>query len=236
MAMKKEWFANPRYDAEHPERDERLVRQTPERPEEAVTYGAPLTVSADGRVEGHAALWGRCHVGIGNTCIRPPREDDAYRGFLTGQAVEGIPTGPIMLGGPHAPLTANAADAQDFYAATSAAVADVTVGTDAFGIWAAGAVRASASEAQVEALRASALSGDWRLLGGSLRLVALLAVNTPGFRVHRAHALAASGALITIGPRCGICEGPSPEDELASLRSRLDRLEMQFLTAGITAP
>lgn len=230
----REWFANPNYNSETPESDERLVRQTPERPEEAVTYGAPMEITADGRVTGHAALWGRCHVGFGNTCVRPPREDDAYAGFLTG-SVEDVPTGPIMLGGQHAPLNASAADAVDFYAATSAAVADVTVGADAYGIWAAGAIRPSATETQVETLRASALSGDWRLLGGTLRLVALLAVNTPGFRVHRAHALAASGTLITVGPKCGTCDGPHPEDELATLRARVDEIELRYLTAGITS-
>lgn len=228
-----EWFTNPRYDVETPERDERLVRQAPERAEEATTWGAPLEVSPEGQVSGHAALWGRCHVGFGNTCVRPPREDAAYVGFLTGKR-DTVPTGPIMLGGQHAPLNASAADAVDFYAATSSAVADVTVGPDAFGIWVAGAVRPSATEEQVDALRASALSGDWRALGGPLRLVALLAVNTPGFRVHRAHALAASGTLITVGPRCGTCEGPDPVDELAALRSRVDALELEYLTSGIS--
>lgn len=231
----RDWFTNPRYDIDSPETDERLVRQSPERAEEAVTWGAPLTVSPEGQVSGHAALWGRCHVGFGNTCVRPPREDSAYQGFLTGLS-EGVPSGPIMLGGQHAPIQASAADAVDFYAATSAAVADVTVGPDAFGIWAAGRIRSSATETQVDALQASALSGDWRSLGNRLRLVAILAVNTPGFRVHRAHALAASGTLITVGPRCGTCEGPDPADEYDELRRRVDDIQIQLLTSGISLP
>jgi hypothetical protein len=32
----------------------------------------PLTVTDDGRVYGHLALWGTCHTGFDGVCIEPP--------------------------------------------------------------------------------------------------------------------------------------------------------------------
>jgi hypothetical protein len=45
----------------------------------------------------------------------------------------------------------------------------------------------------VRLLRGSTLSGDWRGVDGNLELIALLAVNVPGFPVPRTRALVASG-------------------------------------------
>jgi hypothetical protein len=225
--MNPEWFQNPRYTTD----DERLVEQVPDRPEEAVTFGAPLAVTDEGQVSGHVALWGRCHVGFGNTCVTPPKEDAAYRGYLTGQAVDGVSTGPIVLGGGHAPLSMSAAAATNHYDSTSRAVADVTVGSDDYGIWAAGGIRQGANPADIAALRGSAISGDWRTIAGKLRLIALLAVNSPGFRVNRPYAMAASGALITQGPACIPC---SDGEQTLTIDERLDRLE-QLALAQLTA-
>jgi hypothetical protein len=227
--MNPEWFQNPRYSPD----DDRLAEQVPDRPEEAVTYGAPLAVTDEGQVSGHVALWGRCHVGFGNTCVTPPKEDAAYRGYLTGAAVEGIPTGPIVLGGGHAPLSMSAAAATNHYDSTSRAVADVTVGSDDYGIWAAGGIREGANPVDVGALRGSAISGDWRTIAGKLRLIALLAVNSPGFRVNRPYAMAASGALITQGPACIPCSDGEPHETLEERVDRLERLALGQLTAAL---
>jgi hypothetical protein len=219
------WFADPGYGDES---DSRLVLQDPERPEEERQLGAPLEVSDDGRIQGHAALWGRCHVGYPGSCVKPPREPAAYAGFLTGQAVKGIPTGPLVMKTTHASLRASPEEAAAHYHNTGYAVADVTVGSDAYGIWVAGAIRADASETDVDVLRGSALSGDWRTIGGRMRLVGLLVVNAPGFRVARA--MAASAALLTIGPGCDECsEERSLEDRLAIL----ERLMADQLVAGL---
>jgi 2'-5' RNA ligase len=86
----------------------------------------------------------------------------------------------------------------DHYADTGRAVADVTIGEDRHGIWVAGKLRPGVSDADVATLRGSALSGDWRPIGGNLELAGILAVNNPGFLVDRHEALAAS--LITVGP------------------------------------
>lgn len=227
--MQPEWFQNPGYT----EDDERLAPQEPDRPEESVTLGAPFTVTADGQVAGHVALWGRCHIGVGTTCVTPPREEPSYRGYLTGEAVPGIATGPVVMGGGHASLSMSAAAAQSYYDTTSKAVADVVVGPDDYGIWAAGAVRPNANPDDVSALRGSAISGDWRNIGGKLRLVALLAVNAPGFRVNRPHAMAASGALITTGPSCEPCREGVTFETIEDRMDRVERLLLDQITASV---
>lgn len=202
--------------------DDRLVWQEPEHPDEVGQFGCPLTVTEDGQVYGHAALWYRCHVGYSGTCVRPPREPAAYKGFLTGDRTgTGIPTGPLVFRTGHAKLHLAADSASAHYDNTGAAPADVTIGADAYGIWCAGQLRLDTSQADIEVLRASALSGDWRPVAGRHRLIGVLAVNGPGFRIARA--LAASGALITVGPGCSICddEGLSLEDRVALLEAQL---------------
>lgn len=222
------WFSDPGFGngsklATNDNSDERLVWQEPERPEEEGQFGCPLTVTDDGRIYGHAALWGRCHVGYPGTCVRPPKEPAAYRGFLTGERIPGIPTGPLVMKTRHAPDHLNAGAAAVHYDHTGYAPADVAIGPDAYGIWVAGALRSDATETDIEILRASALSGDWRPVAGRHRLVGVLAVNAPGFRIARA--LAASGALITVGPGCNQCdEQPSLEDRLSAVEARLEEL------------
>jgi hypothetical protein len=77
------------------------------------------------------------------------------------------------------------------------------VGNDAHGIWVAGAIRPGADPLKVYELQAAGqVSGDWRRIGGQLRLVGLLAVNVPGFPVPRMRARVASGqpqALVAAG-------------------------------------
>ena len=149
----------------------------------------PISVTEDGRVFGHAAAWNSCHTGFADTCVSPPMESD-YSYFTTGEVLtaEGhrVAVGQITLGTSHAPTRGmSVAKAIDHYGDTGTAVADVTAGVDDHGIWIAGAVRPGASVEQLHALRASALSGDWRRIGGQLRMVALLAVNVPGFPIPR---------------------------------------------------
>lgn len=158
----------------------------------------PITVDESGRVYGHAAMWGTCHVGHTQTCVQPPRESE-HPYFMTGEVIaEGgvsVSVGQITVGTGHAPLNVGAQAATEHYDHTGWAVADVAVGNDAHGIWVAGAIRADADPARVAALRAAGqVSGDWRRIGGKLRLVGLLAVNVPGFPVPRMRARVASGA------------------------------------------
>lgn len=149
----------------------------------------PLTITRDGQVFGHAALWGTCHTGRPGTCLTAPRSSTDYAYFRTGAVLtadgDTIATGPITLGTGHAGLSLNSRSAAEHYDHTGTAIADVVTGEDAFGIWFAGAVRPGIPDERLHALRASALSGDWRAVNGKLELVALLAVNTPGFPVPR---------------------------------------------------
>jgi hypothetical protein len=78
---------------------------------------------------------------------------------------------------------------------------------------------ASATGEQIDELRRSPLSGDWRKINGKLRLVAALGVNVPGYPVPRA--LVASGEVISMQL------GFNPEDAAALI------LEADSLAASI---
>lgn len=158
-----------------------------------------LTVTEDGRVYGHLAVWGTCHTAYADACVTPPRSQSGYAFFHTGAVLTDdgeVPVGRVTIDTGHAGRRLSAASASHHYDHTGAAVADVRAGEDEHGIWVAGAVRPGVSDEQVAALRASPLSGDWRTVGGTLELVAALGVNSPGFPVARA--LVASGRTVTL--------------------------------------
>jgi hypothetical protein len=165
-----------------------------------------ITVTPEGRVYGHAALWGTCHIGQAGLCVTPPRED-SHPYFMTGNVWTedggSASVGQITVGTGHAPINAGYRAASDHYDNTGAAVADVAVGNDGHGIWVAGAIRPGASPERVHELRAAGqVSGDWRRIGGQLRLVGLLAVNVPGFPVPKLSTAYANGqqlALVAAG-------------------------------------
>jgi len=162
----------------------------------------PLAIDDDGRVYGHLALWGTCHTGYPGQCVTPPTSRTAYALFQLGavRCADGtdVAVGHITMGTGHAPMRSNMAAAAEHYDNTGTVVADVMAGEDAHGIYVAGAVRPSATDEQVRALRASKLSGDWRAYGGRLELMAALAVNVPGFPVPRPTAQVASGAVVAL--------------------------------------
>jgi hypothetical protein len=178
-----------------------------------------ITVTPEGRVYGHAALWGTCHIGQEGVCVTPPHEE-AHPYFMTGNVWTedggSVGVGQITVGTGHAPLSYGSRAAADHYDNTGAAVADVAVGNDAHGIWVAGSVRPGTPERRIHELRAAGqVSGDWRRIGGNLRLVGLLAVNVPGFPVPKLKTHLTSGqqlALVAAGiPQ--LSEGLT-EDEL----------------------
>lgn len=188
-----------------------------------------ITVTDEGRVYGHAAQWGECHIGFTDQCVTLPRED-AHPYFMTGELVcsdgSRVAVGQITLGTGHAPLTYRASHAAEHYDNTGVAVADVAVGNDRFGIWVAGAVRASVAASRVHELRASGrVSGDWRRIGGSLRLVGLLAVNVPGFPIQSARARVASGAPLALVAAGRTTVGSGPD--VAPTEDQLNQLAMK---------
>lgn len=171
-----DWFENPKF-----------------------SRATPLTVDADGRVYGHIAAWAVNHIGLPRA-TKPPRSRSNYAYFHSGvirtDAGSDIPVGQLTLAGGHAPLNATAASAAKHYDDTASAVADIHVGEDEYGIWCAGSLRPGLEEMQIRALRASAPSGDWRPINGSLELVAICQVNVPGFPTARA--MIASGKILAL--------------------------------------
>lgn len=151
----------------------------------------PLYVQGDGEVYGHLAAWGTRHLDSG---VVPPRSHSGYAYFATGavhtDAGDIIATGRIVIDGNHAKQDANWRGAIDHYANTCAAWADVAIGEDQHGIWLAGKVRTGTPEHTIAAARNSAVSGDWRSIGGHMELIAALSVNAPGFPIPRPKAYA----------------------------------------------
>ncbi len=101
----------------------------------------------------------------------------------------------MTLSGGHASLSLSARDAVKHYDDTNSAVCDLAAGEDQHGIWVSGALRPGLSPEKVRAFRAASPSGDWRPINGKLELVAVCAVNVPGFPV--ASAMVAAGGMVT---------------------------------------
>lgn len=191
-----------------------------------LTGPTPLTVDDDGRVFGHIAAWHVNHIGM-TAGTKPPKSKSRYAYFHTGviRADDGkdYPVGQLTLAGGHASLNANAIDAARHYDDTGSAIADVHAGEDMYGIWVAGSLRSNASPEQIRALRASAPSGDWRPINGSLELVAVCQVNVPGFPIARARV--ASGQVYALVAAGAQVLAKMKNDPLAELTQRIATLE-----------
>jgi hypothetical protein len=192
----------------------------------------PLTVDEDGRIYGHAWAWDTCHIGIPGVCTTAPTSQTGYSYFLLKQIEcddgERVCVGTVTLDTGHADRRMGQEQAAAHYDHTGVAVADVVVGEDEHGGWVAGALRPNVDAEKARALRGAVLSGDWRNVDGNLELVALLAVNVPGFPVPRTRALVAAGddgnevlALVAAGIHTGEL---SQEDrsKIEALRARAD--------------
>lgn len=160
----------------------------------------PLTVTDTGRVFGHIAGWDTCHVGLPG-CVTPPSSPTGYTYFHVAEqrTAEGavLPVGTLVAGPRHADAQLAFRAAQEHYDDPSAAVARVVAGEDKHGIWVAGWLLPGATTEALDTFRSSPVSGDWRRVGGSLELIGVCSVNTPGFPVRRVHfAAGAQRALI----------------------------------------
>jgi hypothetical protein len=207
VAPPAEWFDNPKLDK-----------------------ATPLTVDDDGRVYGHIAAWHVDHIGLPYG-TKPPRSRSKYAYFHTGvvrtENGSDVPVGQLTLAGGHASLEASAAEAVKHYDDTASAVADVHAGEDQFGIWVAGSLRPGAGPEQIRTLRASAPSGDWRPIRGSLELVAVCQVNVPGFPIARARV--ASGAVVALVAAGASVLAKLKADPVSELSSRVQKLESMNL-------
>lgn len=191
VAPPREWFADPR-----------------------LSGPTPIRVDDSGRVSGHLAVWGQCHIGFSDSCVTPPRSAARYAHFLTGELVcadgSRVAVGQITMDTGHAPLAAGARSAAAHYDDTGLAVADVAVGEDRYGIWLAGALRPALPGERVRAILAADVSGDWRRVGSSLELVAVLSVNVPGFPKSRVAAREEEGLVAALVAHLG------PKDALVA--------------------
>lgn len=196
------------------------------------TGPTPLHVGEDGRVYGHLAAWGTCHIGHAHKgCITPPHSSSGYGTFLRGTVLtaEGteVRVGQITMDTGHASLKADVQGTLAHYDNTGLAAADVAVGEDQYGIWVAGAVRHSLSEEDRATLRAHPISGDWRWIGGQQELVAALAVNVPGYPIPRPSGRVNGGnvmALVASGMVAPEVPDPTLSDEdVAYLRVLMER-------------
>jgi hypothetical protein len=157
----------------------------------------PLTVDDDGAVFGHLALWDTCHRGFTDRCVTPPRGGD-YGEFHRNARVrladgELLPVGCLTMDLQHAHLGLGADRAAAHYDHSGTVAAYVRAGEDEWGVWVAGVVAPDLTTDRRVALGRLSLSGDWRQMGGSLRLIAAQAVPVPGF------AIAAGADLTTVG-------------------------------------
>jgi hypothetical protein len=200
-----------------------------------LTEPTPITITSEGRIYGHAALWDTCHIGRAGVCTTPPNSKTSYAYFRTGavKCPDGceIATGTITLNTGHASLDLDPNAAAAHYDHTGSAVADVASGEDEHGIWFSGALRPAVTDEQLRILRGSRISGDWRPIGGSLELVAMLAVNVPGFPIVRPLAASGARAHVKDGQQTALvaAAGPIPEHpllrRLAELEQRLAAVE-----------
>lgn len=186
-------------------RDSLIAAAIPTAPPEAwfkdpqLTGPTALVVEDDGRVYGHIAAWGTCHIGQVGKCVEPPTSPSNYAYFRTGalRTAEGtsVAVGHLTMGTGHAGPRDSANAAAEHYDNTGTVFADVAAGEDAYGIWVAGSLRPGITPEQVRVARSAPISGDWRTIRGSLELVGALAVNVPGFPVPRPQGLLASGEV-----------------------------------------
>jgi hypothetical protein len=195
----------------------------------------PLTITADGRIYGHAWLWNKCHAGIQNECVMAPRNRSGYKYFMNGQVLTAdgsmVRVGKITMGTGHAGPRTGWQPAAAHYDNTGTQAAYVTITEDEWGGMLAGVPAPGMDEDQLAKLRVSPVSGDWRRVGdGPLELVAALAVNTPGFPIvasldtGEVECIQAAGVLMPDGTELHRVDEELTDDE-SSLVARVDALD-----------
>lgn len=199
-----------------------------------------ITVTEEGRIYGHLALWDTCHIASGpGQCTTAPHSQTNYAYFHTGAILtddnQELAVGHLTLGTGHAAPDKTVRGTMAHYDNTGLAVADVRAGEDAYGIWVAGAVRPHVSPEDIRTLRSSPLSGDWRRVQGNLELVAALAVNVPGFPVPRTKGATKNKSMYSLVAAGVIPPAPTTPDEEpdtpttpSTTPSALDRKAMAY--------
>lgn len=187
-----------------------------------------LTVDDDGRVYGHLAAWGTCHIGYRNRCVTPETSRAAYRYFHRGaiDTDEGsLDVGLLTMGTGHARLGIGQHAALAHYDDTGTQIAVIRCGEDAHGIWVSGHLVPGVSDEQVDTLRRSSVSGDWRGIRGNRELIAALVVNVPGFPIPQAEAMVASAADVGDLVAAGIVMRTEHTEVIETIRAISQRVD-----------
>jgi hypothetical protein len=155
-----------------------------------------ITIQPDGRVYGYVKLRGSCHTGMPG-CVDAPDDSPSNFGFahqgrtMTAEGSE-IETA-IIAGGSkrHASLDRSTdilRAAAHYQEGVENQLMRVRYGSDANGIWFAGALWPDANELDVEHIRASPNSGDWRFVSYQRQhdFAGAVLVNIPGFAMDNA--------------------------------------------------
>lgn len=197
-------------------------------------HAVPLTVTPEGQVYGHLALWDQCHAAYA-TCERAPASRSNYAYFHVGEIEtkegEMVEIGRITVGkegtaqGGHASVVLGRRGAMEHYEKTGCVAAFVRASNGIHGIWLSGAVRSDVPAERIRDLRANPPSGDWR----DDELVAVLSVPCGGFAIPRMQALVASAANGEEEVKALIATGYSGEEEaqvldIATYRRKLREL------------
>lgn len=184
----------------------------------------PITVDGQ-RVFGYIGTWGTCHIGLPG-CTTMPRSMTKLAHFLrkdtTTEDGSSVPTGVLTVGGGHADPSLGLVPALAHYDDVGSAVAKVYAEEDEYGLWVAGYVLPYADPVKVQQLSELDVSGDWRKSGGNLELVAVCAVNAPGFPVLRkVHFSLESGGQTTLIGQFGTDVSRETSTEVPSFQPRL---------------
>jgi hypothetical protein len=198
----------------------------------------PMTITDDGRIFGHAWQWETCHLSF-DTCVVAPHSETNYAYFMLGEIEcengERVAVGKITIDTGHAGTRLSRLDAVRHYDDTGTVAAYVCFGEDEHGGWFAGAVAPDLPEETLVALRGSTPSGDWRGVDGNLELVAILAVNVPGFPVPRG--VVAAGATGEPEPVSLIAAGVVTDARLAAVKRMIsETLAGETLAGGQLVP
>jgi hypothetical protein len=223
-------------------------RQAFEYDHATVTGPQPFTVSADGQTaSGHLWLWNKCHAGIGNECVVAPRSITDYAYFHNGQVLTAdgslMKVGKITMGTGHAGPNLRWIPAADHYDNTGVQAAIGRVTEDRWGGHFDGVPVSSLTDEQIQELRRSPISGDWRRINNNLELVAALAVNTPGYPIVASLAgeiqsITAAGVLMADGTVANeYVEGAEPvlneaESRYAAAMDEIDSAMTELLARG----
>jgi hypothetical protein len=193
----------------------------------------PLTVTPEGKVFGHLAVWNQCHRSMAHSCELAPRSRAEYAFFHTGALTaddgQEVNVGRITVGdGGHASVSPYLGrdGAVEHYDKTGMVGAFVRAKDGKHGIWLSGVVRSDCPAEKVRDMKANPPSGDWREESGRLELCAALSVPVAGFPVPRYEAaLVASGEEERVVALVASGYSPSPEF------TRADRRRFETLKA-----